>query len=116
MFPDLDYENNQYILSKKYSIDDEETGILYKFGNGYFTQLHIDLPIYKDKVLFLGKDLTDEGQMDLIINNEEYIERRGYWVFPKIGLVISKDKEELFFFDESLLQNWLLVHRPITSW
>ena len=38
------------------------------------------------------------------------------YLFKEIGLVVEKDLSEFHFFEQSLLNFWANLHRPITSW
>lgn len=101
-------------LSSKYIIQYDDIG--YRFDKGKFTQLYVNLEVFIGKISIFNTDLTNEIGIELLIANEPKIERKAHYVFPELGLTISKDKKELYFFDKSLLANWQLVKRPITSW
>lgn len=101
-------------VSYKYFINKDE--YMLRFDNGVFTQLYVDLALFKEQILLEDKNLNDAKELGLIVKNKVTIERKAHWVIPELGLVVSKKFDELYFFDNTLLDKWSLIHRPITSW
>lgn len=49
-------------------------------------------------------------------NTEQVIERGFFYVFPKLGISIDRDVEQIIGFDKRIAVYWENIHRPITSW
>ena len=49
-------------------------------------------------------------------NSEQVIERGFFYVFPKLGISIDRDVEQIIGFDKRIAVYWENIHRPITSW
>lgn len=115
----LDINNLCFIEDYEYMIDKyyiNELEYALRFDNMLLSQITIYRRFFKGVILYNNFDLNKKSDLECLIDSCFKIERRGYWVLPEIGITISYDFEELFFFNKELLEFWKMIHRPITSW
>ncbi|MTG99522.1 hypothetical protein NWE55_03745 [Myroides albus] len=102
------------ILPSRYYVD--EKYISFRFDKMLLSQIMVNRYAFEGKIYFKELNLKNKKDLDNLIDREFKIERKTHWVFPNIGMVLSKDKRELYFVDRVLLEFWKMINRPITSW
>lgn len=63
-----------------------------------------------------GNLIQARGLVLFLRNTEQVIERGFFYVFPKLGISIDRDIEQIVGFDKRIAVYWENIHRPITSW
>ena len=92
------------------------TPFSFRFYESNLKDIYLDYSQYNGQILFEGLDLSKESDLKELIRQEKIVERKFHFVFPNLGLTISKDLIEFYFYDEYLVQFWQNINRPITSW
>ncbi|UVD80399.1 hypothetical protein NWE55_03785 [Myroides albus] len=106
--------NELEVMSNKFYID--KSSYLLRFDKNKLSQITIYRRLFKGNIIYNDLDLNKKENLEYLTKNSSIIERKGYWVLPEIGITISNDFEELFFFNKELLKFWIMINRPITSW
>lgn len=77
-----------------------------------FNDKKVELAIYYNEM-----DISSKKGLAELLSQYDVIERtKSKYLFKELGLVVEKDLSEFRFFEQSLLNFWVNLHRPITSW
>ena len=77
-----------------------------------FNDKKVELAIYYNEM-----DISSKKGLAELLSQYDVIERtKSKYLFKELGLVVEKDLSEFRFFEQSLLNFWANLHRPITSW
>ena len=111
------YDISENVISKAKNIIEINNFVL-RFDNEKLTEVSIfhdkavSLAIYYNEI-----DISSKKGLAELLSQYDVIERtKSKYLFKELGLVVEKDLSEFRFFDQSLLNFWANLHRPITSW
>ncbi|HEN2415082.1 TPA: hypothetical protein U4S11_000018 [Streptococcus agalactiae] len=77
-----------------------------------FNDKKVELAIYYNEI-----EISSKKGLAELLSQYDVIERtKSKYLFKELGLVVEKDLSEFRFFEQSLLNFWVNLHRPITSW
>ena len=111
------YDISENVISKAKNIIEINNFVL-RFDNEKLTEvtiLHdkaVSLAIYFNEIEISSK----EGFAELLSQYDVIERTKSKYLFKELGLVVEKDLSEFRFFEQSLLNFWANLHRPITSW
>ena len=96
----------------------EINNFVLRFDNEKLTEV----TIFNDKKVGLSiyyneMNISSKKGLTELLSQYNVIERtKSKYLFKELGLVVEKDLSEFRFFEQSLLNFWVNLHRPITSW
>ena len=88
---------------------------LLSFYDGTLGQVNIKLR-HDTEIKIRGTLIQARDIVQFLRNSEQGIERGFFYVFPKLGISIDRDIEQIIGFDKRIAVYWENIHRPITSW
>ena len=88
---------------------------LLSFYDGTLGQVNIKLR-HDTEIKIRGTLIRARDIVHFLRNSEQVIERGFFYVFPKLGISIDRDIEQIIGFDKRIAVYWENIHRPITSW
>ena len=111
------YDISNNVIPKVKNIIEINNFVL-RFDNEKLTEV----TIFNDKkvefaIYYNEMDISSKKGLTELLSQYDVIERtKSKYLFKELGLVVDKDLSEFRFFEQSLLNFWANLHRPITSW
>ena len=111
------YDISNNVIPKVKNIIEINNFVL-RFDNEKLTEV----TIFNDKkvefaIYYNEMDISSKKGLTELLSQYDVIERtKSKYLFKELGLVVEKDLSEFRFFEQSLLNFWANLHRPITSW